>query len=859
MMRITARLIGSVEIRDADGSELDTLPSQPKRFGLLCYLLTAQPRGFHRRDKLVGLFWPEASQDQARHSLSQALHVLRGELGEGTIRSRGDGDVAIDEATISCDAVEFELAVDAGEYEKALELYRGDFLEGWFIREAPEFERWLEDERTRLREKAAGAAWCLAHEHLTEDRLVDAERIAQRALLLVATDESEVRRFIQALADAGDRAAAVRFYEKFTQRLQAEYEIEPDPVTVECAQRIRNKKSSADRGSAAEGSPEAGHTAQVRPSTVRPVVAGRPRRRRAWVWGAGITVLAALGTAIGMLATRNRGPQVALPQPVYRQLTYDGNVRMAALSPNGQYLAYMAWGSPTRIMVQDLAGGTALVVADSIGDPVYLRWSPDGTRLGFSGEYRGRFGLHVVPRLGGAHRFFQRFLHFAWSPDGTRIARWSTLREWGIKVQDLTSGETDSVVVPGTDEFSTDGDWSPHGELLALRTSSSDGPSNLWVLDLAKGTHVLTLADSVEMLTPRWAPDGNAVYYLRDDDLHRIPVDPRSGRALGAAQRVLTLEGVRVSGFGMNTYVFSGDGSKLAYTRVSGYTNFSIARVATGGDVQQVTLTTGTAEKSCPSLSPDGSSLAFVQKVGDGRDLYRVSTSGGTPERLTFGGSVAPVCPAWGPSGQRLAFVTEVGGTRKLAVLAASGGTAHIFENTQVSHAIAWGAGTRIAYQVPGNRNFRLLDPETEEDQLLVRNDSVGWSFNPQLSPEGTEVAVRWNRGAVSPGANYSDFGLWVISLSDSSQVQLVEGNWRPIGWSKDGQIVYAVDDQGVFRRFPLAGGEGVAVPQPGLARGYCTPHERPEVVVWVCSVGQFFSDVWMIENFDPEYAGRLR
>ena len=113
-MRITARLIGSVEIRDADGSELDTLPSQPKRFGLLSYLLTAQPRGFHRRDKLVGLFWPEASQDQARHSLSQALHVLRGELGEGTIRSRGDGDVAIDEATISCDAVEFELKSSRG-------------------------------------------------------------------------------------------------------------------------------------------------------------------------------------------------------------------------------------------------------------------------------------------------------------------------------------------------------------------------------------------------------------------------------------------------------------------------------------------------------------------------------------------------------------------------------------------------------------------------------------------------------------------------------------------------------------------------------------------------------------------------
>jgi DNA-binding SARP family transcriptional activator len=168
------------------------------------------------------------------------LHVLRSELGDEAVRRRGDSDVAIDETLISCDVVAFELAVEAGDYERALELYRGDLLEGLFVREAPEFERWLDDERTRLREMAAGAAWALAHQHIGAGRLVGAERTAQRALLLVATDESEVRRFIQALAHAGDRAAAVRFYEKFAQRLRSEYEIEPDPSTVAVSQALVN-------------------------------------------------------------------------------------------------------------------------------------------------------------------------------------------------------------------------------------------------------------------------------------------------------------------------------------------------------------------------------------------------------------------------------------------------------------------------------------------------------------------------------------------------------------------------------------------------------------------------------------------
>jgi DNA-binding SARP family transcriptional activator len=166
--------------------------------------------------------------------------VLRSELGDEAVRRRGDSDVAIDETLISCDVVAFELAVEAGDYERALELYRGDLLEGLFVREAPEFERWLDDERTRLREMAAGAAWALAHQHIGAGRLVGAERTAQRALLLVATDESEVRRFIQALAEAGDRAAAVRFYEKFAQRLRSEYEIEPDPSTVAVSQALVN-------------------------------------------------------------------------------------------------------------------------------------------------------------------------------------------------------------------------------------------------------------------------------------------------------------------------------------------------------------------------------------------------------------------------------------------------------------------------------------------------------------------------------------------------------------------------------------------------------------------------------------------
>jgi DNA-binding SARP family transcriptional activator/TolB-like protein len=312
MTKFSVRLLGTIEIRDAAGRESDTLPRQPKRLGLLSYLAIARPPGFHRRDKLVALFWPEASQEQARHSLTQALHVLRSELGDSAVRGRGKSDVAIDAVLISCDVVEFELAVDNGEYEKALELYHGDLLEGLFVRGAPEFEHWLDNERTRLREKAAGAAWALAHEHISAGRLVDAERTAQRALLLLATDESEIRRFIQALADAGDRAAALRFYEKFAQRLRSEYAIEPDPTTVAVSQALTRATEDWQQKAEVSGEPSTAQQASrgtrsggmtTRPTHVRTAVERSGRIRI----GVALAAVAIVVTALSLPLPRSSG------------------------------------------------------------------------------------------------------------------------------------------------------------------------------------------------------------------------------------------------------------------------------------------------------------------------------------------------------------------------------------------------------------------------------------------------------------------------------------------------------------------------------------------------------------------------
>ena len=138
------RVLGSLDLRAPDGEEVLSVLSQPKRTAILVYLALASPQGFHRRDKLAGLFWPEVDQEHARASLRGAIHFLRRSLGEDVVLSRGDEDIWLDGEQFSSDAVAFQEALEAEDLEAALDLFQGDLLDGFFLSGCPEFERWVD-------------------------------------------------------------------------------------------------------------------------------------------------------------------------------------------------------------------------------------------------------------------------------------------------------------------------------------------------------------------------------------------------------------------------------------------------------------------------------------------------------------------------------------------------------------------------------------------------------------------------------------------------------------------------------------------------------------------------------------------
>jgi serine/threonine-protein kinase len=233
-------LLGGISLRDDTGEGMpDRVLAQSKAVATLAYLALSPAARFQRRDRIVGLLWPELDQEHARAALRKTLHALRRALGDEVIVARGDEELAVPSDSLWCDAVVFSQACDEGALALALELYEGELMPGFFLPECSDFDLWLEVERRELGEKAAAAAWAMAERLEEEKRMTLAGQWARRAVRYAGHDERVLRRTMVMLDRLGDRAGALRLYADFAKRLMKDLEAEPSSESVELVRGMR--------------------------------------------------------------------------------------------------------------------------------------------------------------------------------------------------------------------------------------------------------------------------------------------------------------------------------------------------------------------------------------------------------------------------------------------------------------------------------------------------------------------------------------------------------------------------------------------------------------------------------------------
>jgi serine/threonine-protein kinase len=275
--------------------------TQRKTMLLLAVIAAAGEQGVSR-EKLLGLFWPEFEMERARNALKQALHILRRDLHEPELVSAGP-TVRLNPACLASDVLEFEDALARGELERAVELYRGPFLDGLYLDGALEFERWVDRERGRLAHLHAAALEKLA----TDARAAGDHRSAiDWWRRLAATDPLSSRVAVElmtSLAAAGEPEAALQHARVHEALVRQELDAPPDPSIGELVERLRDdlraghaREPREDRSLIPGGAPPDAATPAARDDrSDRAVVRRFPHWRLAIVLATVLTILGAAG------------------------------------------------------------------------------------------------------------------------------------------------------------------------------------------------------------------------------------------------------------------------------------------------------------------------------------------------------------------------------------------------------------------------------------------------------------------------------------------------------------------------------------------------------------------------------------
>ncbi|MGD2178227.1 MAG: BTAD domain-containing putative transcriptional regulator, partial [Anaerolineae bacterium] len=247
MTHLSLRLLGPLHITLA-GDPVTRFESDKVR-ALLAYLAVEADRP-HRRDALAGLLWPDWPDRAARKNLRNALSNLRQAIDDHhaappflvitreTIRFNTASDHWLDVSAFMASA-EGD-SPTALQLEEALALYRGSFLEGFFLRDSAAFDDWSLLVRERLGRQARAALYQLAGHYERHGDYEQAQAYAWRQVELEPWREEAHQQLMRVLALSGQRGAALAQYETCRRLLAEELGVGPAPETTRLYEQIRD-------------------------------------------------------------------------------------------------------------------------------------------------------------------------------------------------------------------------------------------------------------------------------------------------------------------------------------------------------------------------------------------------------------------------------------------------------------------------------------------------------------------------------------------------------------------------------------------------------------------------------------------
>ena len=328
------QLFGGPSVTASGDDAIKEIAIQRRRLALLAILALAEDRAVSR-DKIIGLLWPESDIEHARNLLNVAVYALRKVLGDEAITSDAAG-IRLNSALIQSDVADFEAAAARDDAPAAIALHTAPFLDGFFIADAPDFERWAARERDRL-----GRLYCELIEKLAEqsEQEGDFDRAADWWKLWAAYDPYDSRvtlRLIRALDASGNPASALQQAQSHERLLKEDFGVEPSADLKSATEALRSRRDDLRetrivRGEKLQQPLQADVEAHVLPAAENaaaipkdelsnPASSKPPGRKRAtWLVVSFLVIMAAAGLAYASARNKKESsatkPAAAIVQP----------------------------------------------------------------------------------------------------------------------------------------------------------------------------------------------------------------------------------------------------------------------------------------------------------------------------------------------------------------------------------------------------------------------------------------------------------------------------------------------------------------------------------------------------------------
>ena len=206
------------------------------------------------RDKLLAYLWPESDTGRARNNLKQALYSLRQTVGVPLVNCTG-GLLRLDPAHITIDHWRFEAALAGGDEAEAAAIYRGIYLDGFYVAGLDGLERWMEAERERLARRYMDTLRVLAEMAEAESNTLAAAIWWRRLTAADPLCSTAALGLIRALATAGDPTAAREHARAHAAYLRAELGGPVAEAVVAFANRLRSEPVLDEPGSSTPRAP----------------------------------------------------------------------------------------------------------------------------------------------------------------------------------------------------------------------------------------------------------------------------------------------------------------------------------------------------------------------------------------------------------------------------------------------------------------------------------------------------------------------------------------------------------------------------------------------------------------------------